>query len=324
MAVLQMNVHDDTARAGGAEPGVPRRAHAGGGGSATGPARAAAGIVLAAALLAGCSPAKFSVGHVMVPVLDNARDAAMASDDLRTFQDGAAANLFLLEGLIRTDPGNPDLRLTASMLYFSYAFSTHEETEPDYASKLYLKGVAQGRAALAKNKKLAADWSVPFEEFEKTLPALRRKDVPAAVWTAANWAQFIALHLDSTAVLRDIPKVTALLERCAELDGAYFNGLPHVMIGSLHAFRPPLFGGSPEKSLASFEQAFLAAGDSFLLPKYFFARFYLYRVQDGDEFRRVLEGVASAPETADDAYRLLNLIARQKSTTLLGEADDLF
>jgi TRAP transporter T-component len=260
----------------------------------------------------------------MVPVLDNARDAAMSSDDLRTFQDGAAANLFLLEGLIRTDPGNQALRLNAAMLYFSYAFSTHEDTDPQYASQLYLKGVTHGRAILAKNKKLPQDWGLPLDDFEKSMPALRKKDVPAAVWTAANWAQFISLHLDSTAVLRDIPKVTALLERCAELDGSYFYGLPHVMIGSLHAFRPPMFGGSPEKSLASFEKAFAIAGDSFLLPRYFFARFYLYRIQDGDEFRKVLNDITTAPEPADNPYRLLNLIARKKSITLLGEADDLF
>lgn len=279
-------------------------------------------IVVVAAF--GCSPAKFSVGHVMVPVLNNARDAAMASDDLRTFQDGAAANLFLMEGLIRTDPKNDDLRLNAAMLYFSYAFSSFEDTEPSYASQLYLKGVDHARAALRDNKKLAADWNVPFEEFEASLAAMKKRDVPAAVWAAANWAQFIALHLDSTAVLRDIPKVTALLERSAELDGAYFQGLPHVMIGSLHAFRPPMFGGDPEKSRASFEQAFAVAAESFLLPRYFFARFYLYRVQDGDEFRSVLEDVVAAPGAAEDPYRLLNLIARQRSQTLLGEIDDMF
>ncbi len=274
--------------------------------------------------LLGCSPAKYSVGHVMVPVLDNARDAALASDDLRTFQDGAAANLFLLEGLMRTDPDNEKLRLNAAMLYFSYAFASHEETDPGYASTLYLKGLQHGKAALMKNKKLPADWSIPYEEFEAGLPALREKDVPAAVWTAANWAQFISLHLDSTAVLRDIPKVTALLERSAELDGSYFNGLPHIMIGSLHAFRPPMFGGSPEKSKASFERAFQIGGENFLLPKYFYARYYLYRVQDADEFARVLQDVQKAPDAGEDPYRLLNLIARQKSNALLGEIDALF
>ena len=281
-------------------------------------------LCVTALVISGCSTAKFSVGHVMVPVLDNARDAAMASDDLRTFQDGAAANLFLMEGLIRTDPKNENLRLNASMLYFSYAFSTHEETDPAYASQLYLKGIAHGRAALARNKKLITDWDVPLEQFEQAMPALRKKDVPAAVWTAANWSQFIALHLDSTAVLRDIPKVTALLARCTELDGGYFHGLPYVMVGSLHAFRPPMFGGSPEKSLENFNLAFKSAGESFLLPRYFFAKFYLYRIQDGDEFRRVLGDVVAAPEPADDSSRLLNLIARKKSSRLLGEADDLF
>ena len=260
----------------------------------------------------------------MVPVLVNARDAALASDDLRTFQDGAAASLFLLEGLIETDPDNEALRLNAAMLYFSYAFSTHEASDPGYASTLYLKGAAHGRAVLKKNKKFASDFSVPFEAFEKTLPAMRKRDVPAAVWTAANWAQFISLHLDSTAVLRDIPKVTALLERAAALDGSFFEGLPLVMIGSLHAFRPPMFGGSPEKSLANFEAAFAIAGDSFLLPKYFYARYYLYRIQDGDAFRSVLQGVIDAPEKADNPYRLLNFMARRRSAELLGEADDLF
>lgn len=278
----------------------------------------------ASTALLGCSPAKYSIGHVMVPVLDNARDAALASDDLRTFQDGAAANLFLLEGLVRTDPKNEKLRLNAAMLYFSYAFSSHEETDPAYASQLYLKGVAHGKAALMKNGKLAPDWSVPFEEFERSLPALRARDVPAAVWTAANWAQFISLHLDSTAVLRDIPKVTALLDRAAELDGSYFQGLPHVMIGSLHAFRPPMFGGSPEKSKASFETAFAVAGDSFLLPQYFYARYYLYRVQEAEEFARLLETVVATRDAGEDPYRLLNLIARRKSATLLGEIDALF
>lgn len=285
-------------------------------------------LALVAAFVAlagtGCSTAKFSVGHVMVPVLDNARDAAMASNDLRTFQDGAAANLFLLEGLIRTDPDNESLRLNAAMLYFSYAFSTWEDTDPAYASQLYLEGLDHAKAILARNKKLAKDWSVPFQDFQGSLTHLRKKDVPAATWAAANWAQFISLHLDSTAVLLDIPKVTALLERTVALDGSYFEGLPWVMIGSLHAFRPPMFGGSPEKSQDAFGKAFHAADDSFLLPRYFYARFYLYRVQDADEFRHVLQAVIDAPEKPGDPYRLLNLIARQKSRSLLGEADDLF
>ena len=247
----------------------------------------------------------------------------IASDDLRTFEDGAPGNIILLEGLIRTDPDARDLRINAATLYFAYAFGFHEETDPDYASILYNHGFEHGRAALSKNKKLAP-WEAPFEEFEASLSALRKKDVPAAVWTAANRALFIALHLDSTAVFRDISRVTALLERCAELDGSYFDGLVYIMIGSLHSFRPPMMGGDPEASLASFEKAFAIGGESFLMAKYFYARFYLYRIQDGDAFDETLAGVVSSDISSDDDYRLLNLVAQEKAISLRGEIDELF
>jgi hypothetical protein len=283
----------------------------------------AVAVLGAATLLGGCSLSKMGVG-AMTPVLDNARDAALASNDVRTFRDAAPANLFLTEGLIETDPGNERLRLNASMLYFAYAFSFIEDTDPGYASILYYKGFEHGRAALLENKKIVRDWDTSFDEFAASLEGLRAKDVPFAVWTAANWSQFISLHLDSTAVLRDIPKVTRLLERCAELDDGYFKGLVHVMIGSLHSFRPPMMGGDPEASLASFEKAFAMGGGSFLLPRYFFARYYCYRVQDGEAFTNALEGVISSAVTAEDDYQLLNLIAKDKSRALLGEYDELF
>jgi hypothetical protein len=260
----------------------------------------------------------------MTPVLDNARDAALASNDIKTFRDAAPANLFLVEGLIETEPKNEKLRLNAAMLYFAYAFSFVEDTDPGYASLLYRKGFEHGQAAMLRNKKLPRDWDVPFEEFEASLAGLRKKDVPAAVWTAANWSQFISLHLDSTAVLRDIPKVTSLLERAAELDGSYFQGLVHVMIGSLHSFRPPLMGGSPEESLASFERSFALGEEQFLLPRYFYARYYCYRIQDDGVFTETLEGVIGADVSEDDRYQLLNLIAQDKARALLGELDELF
>lgn len=281
-------------------------------------------FLCALALLSGCSTSRFAVGRVMVPVLDNSRDAAFESNDVKTFRDAAPSNLFLLEGLIRTDPENVKLRLNAAMLYFAYAFAFVEESDQDYASLLYLKGKEHGTAVLAKNKKLPASWEIPFNEFEAGLSNLRKKDVPAAVWTAVNWAQFISLHLDSTAVLRDIPKVTALLDRAAELDGGYFDGLVYVMIGSLYSFKPPVMGGDPVKSARNFETAFAMAGDSFLLAKYFYARFYAYRIQDADVFESTLNGVLGARIPPGDPYQLLNLIAKEKARTLLGELDELF
>ena len=109
-----------------------------------------------------------------------------------------------------------------------------------------------------------------------------------------------------------------------ELDGAFFNGLPYIMLGSLHAFRPPLLGGSPEASLENFNRATEVSGGHFLLTHVFYAKYYCYRIQDGDEFEKTLVQVLRAPDREDDDFRLLNLIAKDKAAILLREKDDLF
>lgn len=284
------------------------------------------GLVLALLLMAGCSPSKYAVNHVMVPMLGNARDAAFESNDILTFRDAAPANLFLLEGMIRTDPDVVELRLNAAMLYFSYAFAFIEESDAEYASLLYQRGFTHAFTALTrKNKKLPADsFEVSYDDFAARLPDLREEDVPAAVWAAINRAQFISLHLDSTEVLRDVPKVTALLERIIELDAEFFEGMPHVTLGSLHAFKPPIMGGDPVAADTNFQRAFAISGNSFLLSRYFYARFYAYRIQEVELFTQTLDEIIAAELPVDDRYQLLNLIAKQKSTYLREEADELF
>ncbi len=260
----------------------------------------------------------------MVPILENARDAALESKDVPTFRAAAPSNIFLIEGLIRTDPDNRRLRLSASMLYFSYGFAFIEEEDEAYASYLYLQGLSHGKAALFRNKKVREMWDGNVRTFSDMATFLNEKDLPALVWTAANWSQFVSLHLDSTEVLLDIPRVTVLLERAVELDGAYFEGLPHIILGSLHAFRPPLMGGSPEKSKENFDSAFEISERKFLLTNYFFARHYCYRIQDADMFKEMLEEILLQPLSILPRYRLLNEIAKRKGKILLGEVDELF
>ncbi len=266
----------------------------------------------------------YSVRHVMVPLLDNSREAAYLSDDTRTFGDAAAANLFLLEGMIQTDPGNEDLRLNTAMLYFFYGFAYMEEEDPDYASLLYSKGLNHAWTALTSECDLPQDRGIPFNDFETMVPSIELDQVPAAVWSAICWSQYISLNLHQTSVMRDIPKVQSLLSRAIELDGNYFEAMPYVMQGSLHAFKPKIMGGDTDASAASFEKAFAVTGNSFLLSQFFYARYYAYRMMDVDLFIATLEGIINAEPIKDDPYRLLNMIAAEKSLKLLEETDDLF
>jgi hypothetical protein len=282
----------------------------------------AAGLI-AVSSLSGCSPAGLAVG-AMTPILENTKVAAFESDDIRTFNAATPSNLLLLEGLIQTRPDRRELRLTASMLYFSYAFTFDDPADMDYASTLYSKGFGHGRYALFDDKEIRSAWDAPFDEFVEATKGLTRKDLEPAVWTVANWSQLVALHLDSTQVLVEIPRLVALLERAVEIDGAYFQGLPYMILGSLHAFRPPLMGGDPEASRENFEAAFRVTDGKFLLAHYFYAKFYCYRIQDAEEFESRLRWVIAQPDSILPEYRLLNVIAKKKAAGLLKEKDELF
>jgi len=284
---------------------------------------AAAAVVLAIAVFSGCSTSKMAVG-AMGPILDNSKTAALASNDIRTFNAATPSSLFLLEGLIETDPKRTDLRLSAAMLYFSYAFTFDDPDDEPYASSLYLRGLGHAETVLLRNKKLAAAWDAPFDEFTASLDAITEKDIEALTWTVANWSQFIALHLDSTQVLTQIPRVTALLDRTIEIDGTFFEGLPYMILGSLHAFRPPMMGGDPDASRDNFTAAMKVSDGKFLLASYLYAKFYCYRVQEPDEFEESLQYVIAQPDTILPEYRLLNAIAKQKAVVLLEEKDELF
>ncbi len=279
--------------------------------------------LFAGGAVSGCSRAKLAVG-AMTPILENTKLAAFASDDVRTFNAATPSNLLLFEGLIRTQPKNATLRVTASMLYFSYAFTFDDPADAGYATMLYAKGLDHSRSTLFRNKKIQSAWEKPYDEFVAGTKSLTAKDLEPAVWTVANWSQIIALHLDSTQVLAQIPRLVALLERVIEIDGTYFEGLPYMIMGSLHAFRPPLMGGSPEASRENFEKAFGVSEGKFLLASYFYAKFYCLRVQDADEFEKRLQYVLDQPDAIMPEYRLLNAIAKRKAASLLKEKDDLF
>jgi hypothetical protein len=289
------------------------------------PRRAAAVIaaLFAISLCAGCSTSKLAVG-AMGPILENTKTVAFASNDLRTFTAATPSSLLLLEGLIETEPKNRDLRITASMLYFAYGFTFDDPADADYATMLYRKGLEHGRAVLFKNEKIRAAWEKPYDDFVSGTKAMTPGDLEGAVWTLANWTQLIALHLDSTQVLTEIPRLVALLERTIEIDGTYFEGFPLMLMGSLHAFRPPMMGGDPEASRAAFDKAFAVSDGKFLLASYLYAKFYCHRMQDADDFENRLLYVLEQPDTIMPEYRLLNVLAKQKAASLLKEKDELF
>jgi hypothetical protein len=245
-------------------------------------------------LCASCSTTKLAVG-AMIPILENTKTVSLASNDIRTFKAATPSSILLLEGLAATEPGNDELRISLAMMYFAYAFTLDEAEDEDYASSLYAKGFEHGKVALFDNDEIEAAWDGPFNAFATAAGRVEDRDLEALV-----------------------------LERAVELDGSFFGGLPHIILASLHAFRPPMLGGDVEASKDNFDTAISLTDGRFLLAHYFMARFYCHRIQDPDMFEQLLTSVIRESDDIWPEYRLLNALAIEKSDLLLEEKDDLF
>jgi hypothetical protein len=257
-------------------------------------------------------------------VLDNSMEALYEEKDLELAEQAIASDLKLLEGLIKSDPGNDKLLLLAAQGFTSYALGFVEDDSPERARDLYLRGRNYGLQILNKNEDFKRALQGSIDELLIVMNKFEEKDVPALFWTANSWGNWINLSLTNTQALADLPRVQLLMERVIELDESYFYGGAHLFFGSNYAARPAMLGGDPEKSRSHFEKCFEFAGDTFLLPYYYYARFFATRQFDEPLFEKTLLKILDAPDDILPEQNLPNAIAKKKAAGLLKKKSELF
>ncbi len=279
--------------------------------------------LLLALATSGCSMSKLAV-RSMEPILEESVAAGQSMSDLALIESGMPANLILVDGLIRTDP-RPDLLVLAARLYFSYAFAFVEDQDPGRAASLYANGRDYGRRALSHHRKLErAFTSGRPEAVRAALSRLDRDDVPALLWTAAAWAGWANLSLEQPEAIADLPVIESLLDRAVELDGGYLYGMPHLLLGTFQAARPPLLGGNLDRAQEHFARAAEVGEGKLLLAPVFEARYIARARLDGELFDRLLAGVLEASLESAPDIRLLNAVAQRKARDLQAAKDDMF
>ena len=274
-------------------------------------------------IMVNCSVQKLAV-RSMSGILDNSMIALFGETDLDLAEKAIAADLKLLEGLLKTDPNNDKLLLMVSQGFGAYALGFVEDEYPERAEKLYLRGKGYGLRILTGNKNFDRALSKPIGDFEKSLQSFDHKDVPALFWTANNWASWINLNFSNPSALADLPRVQLLMKRVIQLDPSYFYGGAHLFFGTIYAARPPILGGNMKLSKEHFDKCFAFSQEKFLLPYVYFAKYYLTREFDEETFTSTLEKVL---KTADDilpGQQLPNAIAKKKAAKLLEKKVDLF
>jgi hypothetical protein len=270
-------------------------------------------------LLAGCAS---MISSATSGLADNLTTAMLNQNDLETVREGAPAYLIMIDGLIEGDPVNTDLLLAGSKLYFSYTSAFIEDEER--AKRLADKSLGYSQRALCiEMPDLCTVLSEKLDVFKQVLNNSSSKDLPVlygyasalASWTQANAADWNAIA--------NLPQITAMFERCVELDENYDNGGAHIFLGILGTKLPPSFGGKPEQGRAHFERAIEISDGRNLMIYVLMAEGYARLVFDQQLHDDLLQTVLTKPAT-EPGYTLINTLAKQQAAVLLAESNEYF
>ena len=273
--------------------------------------------------ISGCSVkglALRSVGEL----LETGTAAFHEEPDPLLARDALGAQLKLLEGLLRSRPGDARLRRLAAEGFGAYAFLFFEDSEPSRAKGFYLRGRDHALAALDQRPRLRGLAALPLEKLEAVLSRAEPADAPALFWAAFCWSGFINLSRDSPPALAELPKAVAIMGRVHALDKAFNFAGADLFFGTYFASRPKLLGGDPEKARTHFAWVRRLTGGRYLMADVLEAKTLSVAEQDKERFASLLQGVRSAPAGRLPGARLADETAKLKAALLLEKIDELF
>lgn len=245
-------------------------------------------------------------------------------EDLIIAEQAIMASLKLLEGLIKGAPDNEKLLLMAIQGYTGYALGFVEDEDTKRAKIFYERAKNYGLRILNKKKAFKNAFSGNIDDFEKSLKAFNKGDVPALFWTANAWGNWLNLSLDSPKAIAGISKLELTMKRVLELDETFYHGGPNLFFAVFYGGRSKMFGGDPVKSKEYYDKFMKISDGKFLMGQFLFAKFYSVQMQDKALFRELLEYVIDTPGDVLPQQRLVNEMAKVKAETLLDEIDVYF
>lgn len=249
--------------------------------------------------------------------------ATARHDDLELVVQAVPTYLLLLEGLLHSDPDNPQILIALAETYTSYG-TLVEVDDPERARRLYRRAMAYGLSALGHQKGVAPLLGAPYAEFAQIRQRLKPKDAHLVFWAALSWGTWISTSTESMEALADLPKVILLMEWVVQQDETIYFGSPHVFLGVYHSALPPALGGDPPKALYHFDRALEISQHSAAMVYVQKARFYARQVFDRDLYESLLRQALELPIDRIPELTLQNVAARKMARKLLEETDAFF
>ncbi len=242
--------------------------------------------------------------------------------DTKLAASSIPADLKILEGLLKSDPGNRKILSALSMGFCGYSMLFVEDESPGRASSLYLRARNYGMAALG----LDADRFTGMDSggILSRLKEIGAEDLESLVWVTVSWNAWINLNLDKPEALAQFRLSQACLDRVLEIDPQYQYGLPFILMGASLSVLPPMLGGDPRRARTYFEKALKLSNRKYFLAQYSFARYYAVRVQDKTLFSELIQEIEQGDPGGLSDVCLINAVIQEKARQLEEKVDDLF
>ncbi len=276
-------------------------------------------VAVLLAMVSGCTSMLRSGIKIAHPAIENIEVALFQQKNLDLVKEGLPGQILLLEGMLETSPNDMLLLTMATKAYTGLGMMIEDEN-PEQATTLYSRGTEVGIRSLKQHRgfRKALEQGKSVGEAAKTIKS--KKFIPPLLWTAACMGANVLLNAGDPMIAIDLAPVNSMINHVIEIDGDYFYGFAHMFVGTVNSMLPETFGGDKKKALKAFETIFEKNNGQFLLPKVFYARFY---VTDENDAKATLLSVINAPEGQMPEVELLNQIAKSKAKSLLKQKGDL-
>lgn len=280
-------------------------------------------ILFLMVFLASCSVHKKMTTLSAASLVEDVAKASYKQSDLGVIRMGMPAYLMLMDGMVESWPDNERLLISAAQAYSSYAAAFVGTDDTALRDPLLLRAKVYALKAL-EQRGISEPLTSPFDQFEHQIEQTKHSDLAYLFWAASCWGGWIGARSTSITAVAELPRAEALMRRALTLDETYHYGGPHLFMGVLYASRPPVAGGSLERSRHHFLKAIEIGQGQFLMAYVYYADTYARKVLDRELFVATLKKVLDTPADVVPELTLMNTVARKKAEALLEKADEFF
>ncbi len=294
-------------------------------------------VLLSAILLTGCSVKRYAINQ-LGDALAGTGTTFSSDDDPELIRAAVPFSLKLVESLLAENPRHQGLLLAAARGFTEYAYAFVQEDADELedtnkvaatamrarAAKLYLRARNYGLRGLEVKhpgfaERLKANPKEAVRELKKT-------EAPLMYWTAISWGAALAASHDF-AMIPEIPRFEALIDRVLEVDEAYDEGTAHTFMITYEMSRLNGKGGLPARAARAkehFDRAMALGGGHQAGPLVSYAENVLVAQKNKTEFQNMLRQALRLDINASPENRELNLTEQRRARWLLSRTDKLF